>query len=87
MKIVAKKRNEMRFKDIPFGQVFRDEENLYMKAKMDSDTYITCSRCGFDIESIDKELEDLAVDLETGWIYQFCDYDTFEVVNGSFIEE
>ena len=85
MKTKTKHTPTKAFKDIERGAVFRDDDELFMKVFMDDD-YIACPRCDEDIYA-GKELGGIAVHLETGDVHKFNDWDCFEIVNGTFVEE
>lgn len=73
------------FKDIEGGAVFRSDNELFMKVCLDED-YIVCPRCDEDIYA-GKELGGLAVHLETGDVSKFDDWESIDIVTGSFVEE
>ncbi len=73
------------FKDIEGGTVFRSDNELFMKVYLDED-YIVCPRCDEDIYA-GKELGGLAVHLETGDVNKFDDWESVDIVTGSFVEE
>jgi hypothetical protein len=85
MKIKAKNKTEVLFKDIPFGQVFREDDALFMKVQL-NDEVIGCRRCGESID-LERELGELAVELSSGMVYEFELHAVIELVEGSFIEE
>lgn len=85
MRTKAKSKTEVYFKDIPFGQVFRTDEDLFMKVQLNDDI-VECSRCGESID-LERELGELAVELGSGLIYQFELHRVVELVEGTFIEE
>lgn len=85
MKIKAKNKTEVLFKDIPVGQVFREDDALFMKVLLNDDV-IGCPRCDENID-LERELGELAVELSSGLIYQFELHAVIELVEGSFIEE
>ena len=85
MRTKAKSKTEAYFIDIPFGQVFRTDEVLFMKVQLNDDI-VECSRCGESID-LERELGELAVELGSGLIYQFELHRVVELVEGSFIEE
>lgn len=85
MRIKAKSKTEVLIKDIPFGQVFRADEDLFMKVQLNDDI-VECSECGESID-LERELGELAVELGSGLIYQFEPYAEVKLIEGSFIEE
>ena len=85
MKIKAKNKTEVFFKDIPFGQVFREDGALFMKVQLNNEV-IGCPRCDESID-LERELGELAVELSSGMIYEFELHAVIELVEGSFIEE
>lgn len=85
MKIKAKNKTKVLFKDIPFGQVFREDGAFFMKVQLNDDV-IECPRCDENID-LERELGELAVELSSGLIYEFGLHAVIELVEGSFIEE
>jgi hypothetical protein len=85
MIVRTKERKEIFFKDIPVGQVFREDDALFMKVQLNDDV-IGCPRCDENID-LERELGELAVELSSGLIYEFELHAVVELVEGSFIEE
>lgn len=85
MRIKAKNKTEVLFKDVSVGQVFREEGALFMKVLLNDDI-IACPRCDESID-LERELGELAVELSSGLIYEFALHAVVELIEGSFIEE
>ena len=85
MKIKAKNKTEILFKDVSVGQVFREDGALFMKVLLNDDV-IECPRCDESID-LERELGELAVELSSGLIYEFALHAVVELIEGSFIEE
>ncbi len=88
MIVKAKEREEIYFKDIKVGQVFREygEEPIYMKVSLEDD-FICCPECGEDFHINNEKSMVYAVDLNYGHIYEFSSLTIVEIVQGAFIEE
>ena len=85
MKIKAKNKTKILFKDVSVGQVFREDGALFMKVLLNDDV-IACPRCDESID-LERELGELAVELSSGLIYEFALHAVVELIEGSFIEE
>lgn len=85
MKIKTKEREEILFKDVPFGQVFQEEDELFMKVQLNDDI-ICCPQCDEKID-LERELKELAVELSSGLIYQLEPIAVVKIVQGAFVEE
>ena len=88
MIVKAKDRQEIYFKDIKIGQVFREYggETVYMKVKFEDD-YVCCPECG-EVLHINNEKKGVyAVELNRGLIYEFSSLSKVEIVEGTFVEE
>lgn len=85
MKIKAKNKTEILFKDVSVGQVFREDGALFMRVQLNDDV-IECPRCDENID-LERELGELAVELSSGSIYEFALHAVVELIEGSFIEE
>ena len=86
MVVKSKERKEIFFKDIKVGQVFREDDDIYMKVRLEDD-YICCPRCDEDIHINDETSGYFGVDLESGLVYEFDIHSTVEPIQGYFIEE
>lgn len=85
MIVKEKNRDRMCFNQMNVGTVFRDDDCMYMKIRI-ADDNLSCPRCDEDIH-ISDEIVGFAVDIETGTVYQLNEWDSYELVNGAFIEE
>lgn len=86
MIVKAKEREEIFFRDIKIGQVFRDDEGVFMKMRLEDD-YVVCPRCDEDIHISDVNCTEYAVELTTGLAYEISGHTVVEPIQGYFIEE
>lgn len=88
MIVKAKEREEIYFKDVKEGQVFKQyaDDSIYMKVGFEDDS-ICCPRCDEDIHISEEKGMGYAVELNSGLIYDFDTHSTVEIIQGTFIEE
>ena len=86
MIVKSKERKEVFFRDIKVGQVFRDDEGIFMKIQLEDD-YIVCPRCNEDIHISDVNCTEYAVELTTGLTYEMSGHIMVEPIQGYFVEE
>lgn len=88
MIVKSKKREEIFFKDVKVGQVFREchDKEIYMKIELEDDC-ICCPRCDLNLSINDEKGITYAVELNSGLVYEFDEHSMVEIVQGAFIEE
>lgn len=86
MIVKSKEKKEVFFRDIKVGQVFKNDECVLMKTRLEDD-YVVCPRCDEDIHITDVNCTEYAVELSTGLIYEMSGHIMVEPIQGYFIEE
>ena len=78
MKIVNKSMEKVSIRDVKVGDTFLDDDGLWMRIRYEGDD-IACPRCDEDI-AISDHIDYMAVNLETGEVYNLGGYETVTLV-------
>ena len=78
MKIVNKTMEKVSIRDVKIGETFLDDDGLWMRIRYEGDD-IDCPRCDECI-SISDSINFMAVNLETGEVYNLGGYETVTLV-------
>ncbi len=78
MKIVNKTMEKVSIRDVKIGETFLDDDGLWMRVRYEGDD-IDCPRCDECI-SISDSINFMAVNLETGELYNLGGYETVTLV-------
>lgn len=86
MIVKSREKKEVLFRDIKVGQVFKNDEGVFVKIRLEDD-YIVCPRCDEDIHITDINCTEYAVELTTGLAYEISGHIMVEPIQGYFVEE